>query len=61
VKAAFPPHWHDPLPHTHVALDDALEQGALFCNMLAELRAREGRLANLSDASGAPGNAAAPE
>ena len=26
-------------PHTHVALDDAIEQGALFCNMLAELRA----------------------
>ncbi len=26
------------LPHTHVALDDAIEQGALFCNMLAELR-----------------------
>jgi len=24
------------LPHTHVALDDALEQGALFCNMLGE-------------------------
>jgi hypothetical protein len=24
------------LPHTHVALDDAIEQGALFCNMLAE-------------------------
>jgi hypothetical protein len=41
VKAAFPAHWHDPLPHTHVALDDALEQGALFCNMLTELRARK--------------------
>ena len=25
----------DELPHTHVALDDALGQGALFCNMLA--------------------------
>jgi hypothetical protein len=24
------------LPHTHIALDDALEQGALFCNILAE-------------------------
>ncbi|MFP3741315.1 hypothetical protein SB860_41445, partial [Burkholderia sp. SIMBA_019] len=32
------------LPHTHIALDDALEQGALFCNMLAELRAREAAL-----------------
>jgi hypothetical protein len=34
VKNALPPEWHDPLPHTHVALDDAREQGALFCNML---------------------------
>lgn len=28
--------WFDDLPHTHQALDDAIEQGALFCNMLAE-------------------------
>jgi hypothetical protein len=28
--------WFDKLPHTHCALDDAIEQGALFCNMLAE-------------------------
>lgn len=41
MKAVFPEHWHDPLPHTHIALDDAKEQGALFCNMLAELRKRE--------------------
>jgi hypothetical protein len=33
--SAAPP-WFDPLPHTHRALDDAIEQGALFCNMLAE-------------------------
>jgi hypothetical protein len=24
----------DPVPHTHVALDDAIEQEQLFCNML---------------------------
>jgi hypothetical protein len=36
VKRNMPPRWFDPLPHTHVALDDALEQGAMFCNMLAE-------------------------
>lgn len=35
VKRNMPKDWFDPLPHTHVALDDALEQGALFCNMLA--------------------------
>jgi hypothetical protein len=36
VKRNMPPRWFDRLPHTHRALDDALEQGALFCNMLAE-------------------------
>jgi hypothetical protein len=35
VKRNFPQAWFDPLPHTHRALDDAIEQGALFCNMLA--------------------------
>ncbi len=38
-KAGMPKHWFDPLPHSHVALDDAIEQGALFCNMLKENRA----------------------
>lgn len=38
VKDRLPREWFDPLPHTHVALDDALEQGALFCNMLAHRR-----------------------
>jgi hypothetical protein len=36
VKRNMPRRWFDPQPHTHVALDDAIEQGALFCNMLAE-------------------------
>ena len=35
-KRNMPGRWFDPMPHTHVALDDALEQGALFCNMLAD-------------------------
>jgi hypothetical protein len=35
-KGNMPRHWFDDLPHTHVALDDAIGQGALFCNMLAE-------------------------
>jgi hypothetical protein len=39
-KRSLPKRWSDALPHTHRALDDALEQGALFCNMLAERRAR---------------------
>lgn len=36
AKRHMPRRWFDPLPHTHRALDDAIEQGALFCNMLAE-------------------------
>lgn len=39
TKSRMPKRWFDPLPHTHVALDDAIEQGAMFCNLLAELRA----------------------
>ena len=36
VKRNMPRRWFDSLPHTHRALDDALAQGALFCNMLQE-------------------------
>lgn len=39
TKRNMPKHWFDKLPHTHVALDDAIEQGALFCNMLKDNRA----------------------
>src|SRR4051794_37771325 len=38
VKRNMPRHWFDDLPHTHAALDDAIEQGALFCNILADNR-----------------------
>ncbi|KAJ3338613.1 hypothetical protein HDU93_009320 [Gonapodya sp. JEL0774] len=37
TKRHMPKKWFDPaLAHTHVALDDAIEQGALFCNMLKQ-------------------------
>jgi DNA polymerase III alpha subunit (gram-positive type) len=36
TKRRMPRRWFDDLPHTHQALDDAIEQGALFCNMLQE-------------------------
>ena len=36
AKRNMPPRWFDAFPHTHTALDDAIEQGALFCNMLRE-------------------------
>jgi hypothetical protein len=38
VKRNMPKYWFDDFPHTHIALDDAIEQGALFCNMLKENR-----------------------
>ena len=36
TKRRMPEHWFGTQPHTHIALDDAIEQGTLFCNMLAE-------------------------
>jgi hypothetical protein len=38
IKRNMPKRWFDDVPHRHRALDDALEQGTLFCNMLAESR-----------------------
>ena len=38
VKGNMPDEWFDPAKHTHIALDDAVEQGELFCNMLKEVR-----------------------
>ncbi len=35
-KDTMPKHWFDKMPNTHIALDDAVAQGILFCNMLAE-------------------------
>lgn len=43
VRSNFPEHWFDELPHTHVALDDAIEQGALFCNMLNDLKSAKSK------------------
>ena len=37
-KQHWPTHWFEDKPHTHVALDDAIEQGTAFCNMLAEFQ-----------------------
>lgn len=33
-KRKMPKNWFDDLPHSHIALDNALEQGSIFCNML---------------------------
>jgi hypothetical protein len=40
TKRTMPKEWFDDMPHTHLALDDAIEQGALFCNMLKANRRR---------------------
>ncbi|MFO0659640.1 MAG: hypothetical protein U0165_07405 [Polyangiaceae bacterium] len=48
TKRNMPREWFEPAQHhTHVALDDAIEQGYLFCNMLAARRAL-GSLPNTS-------------
>ena len=36
TKKNMPKHWFPDDPHTHIAVDDAIEQGKLFCNMLKE-------------------------
>ena len=38
TKGTMPKRWFSQARHTHVALDDAIEQGELFCNMLQEHR-----------------------
>ena len=38
TKRRFPKRWFDRLPHTHIALDDAIEQGAMGINMIREAR-----------------------
>ncbi|MDB5328618.1 MAG: hypothetical protein JWM57_4187, partial [Phycisphaerales bacterium] len=38
VKRNMPSTWFEDQPHNHVALDDAIGQGILFCNALAAVR-----------------------
>ena len=39
---AMPAHWRLPAKHTHIAVEDAIEQGQLFINILRELNAQRG-------------------
>lgn len=39
TKRNMPSRWFDSKRHSHVAIDDAIEQGQMFCNMLAENKA----------------------
>ncbi len=36
TKSTMPKKWFDKSEKNHIALDDAIEQGLLFCNMLSE-------------------------
>jgi hypothetical protein len=38
TKKNMPKQWFGESQHSHVALQDAMEQGVLFCNMLAQCR-----------------------
>lgn len=41
TKRRMPKRWFDKsLKHTHVALDDAIEQGVMFCNMMKDLKVK---------------------
>ena len=42
AKATLPKHWRGHSPHTHVALDGAIEQGELIFNVLRELNVQRG-------------------
>ena len=43
TKRHFPRSWFGKSRHSHIALDDAIEQGELFCNILAEVRRKPRR------------------
>lgn len=43
TKRTMPKHWFSNRKHTHVAVDDAIEQGELFCNILKENLKRMGK------------------
>jgi hypothetical protein len=36
VKRNMPKRWFSEKKHNHIAIDDAIEQGELFCNMMKE-------------------------
>ena len=43
TKGRMPSHWFGPEAHTHVAVEDAIGQGVLFCNVLKAVRGLNGR------------------
>ena len=45
TKARMPKHWRPPDRQSHVAVEDAIEQGKLFMNIVRELNAQRGDIA----------------
>ena len=45
ARSMMPRHWRPRTPHTHVAVDDAIEQGELFLAIVRELNAQRGDIA----------------
>lgn len=45
TKSGLPRHWRPRARHTHVAVDDAVEQGELFVNIVHELNVQRGDVA----------------
>ena len=45
AKSSLPKHWRPPAKHTHIAVEDAIEQGELFMNIVRELNAQRGEIA----------------
>ena len=45
AKSSLPKHWRPPAKHTHTAVEDAIEQGELFINIVREINAQRGEIA----------------
>ena len=44
AKSSLPKHWRPPAKHTHVAVEDAIEQGELLMNIVRELNVQRGEI-----------------
>jgi len=51
-KRRFPKRWFSKRPHTHIAIDDAMEQADLFISMLKELDQKDDRVTLMGRGTG---------
>ena len=54
MRTNLPKHWLPQARHTHVAVDDAIEQGELFMNIVRELNVQRGDVALAAAGSDRP-------